>query len=381
VTASSTNSGFRIGGFDGATPIHRFAHAAMACRWEVWLADCSTEYARAAARAAFAEIDRLEGELSRFIRSSDVARVNSLGADQSVVVGAETFECLELAAWVNRETHGAFDVTVRSREAGAGRARRPSPDGESTDRPKRSRSVESLAPPVLGGGTLGRLALDHKTRRVTALAGDVQIDLGGIGKGYALDQMIRVLDDWSIGSLLVHSGQSTLFARCGAGQDSHWTVGIRNPERPSSALGFVRLRDQALSGSGQTVHGAHIVDPRTGQPPDGGIGAWARSSSAAMSDALSTAFMVMSDREVADYCRAHPDVAGLRRVAVAGRVDRPVDGPVDGRVDHRVDGQGAAAGGVAGSGSHAHAMQEGSLRLISYGQDWNLAAAPGYGEF
>ena len=264
--------------------IHRFAHDAMACTWGIYVVGQDAAYAEQAARAAFDEIDRLDLELSRFIEHSDVARINTLAAGQWVQVGIDTIECLELAAKVHADTNGAFDVT-------AGSARSVSP-----------------AKPATGPHLL---KLDRARRTVTVLADGLVVDLGAVGKGYAVGQAVSVLRDWSIGAGMVHSGQSTVYAFGGPSGESGWAVSIRNPLDPSASIGEVLLRDRALSGSGTLIHGPHILDPRTGRPASGPPGAWAVCPSAALSDAISTAFMVMSVAEVEEYCRCHTETTAM----------------------------------------------------------------------
>jgi thiamine biosynthesis lipoprotein len=254
-----------------------FERRAMACVWGVGIVGADAKQAEQAARAAFAEIERLEGELSRFVATSDVARINALRAEQAVRVGVDVFDCLELALRVNRETAGAFDVTADS--AGA----RPA----------------------------GRIELDRTAMAVRMLADGTVVDLGAIGKGYALDQAAALLRDWGVGAALLHCGQSTVYALGSPPGQPGWTVGVRDPRQPAAVLGQVRLRDAALSGSGRRLHGAHIVDPRTGCPATGADGAWALAPSAALADALSTAFMVLSAAEVSQYCARYAQVAGL----------------------------------------------------------------------
>lgn len=254
-----------------AGALHRFTHDAMACRWGIWIVGEDRDYAGQTADAAFEEVDRLEAELSRFVQHSDIARINALEPGQSLRIGVDAFECLQLAAEIHVQTNGAFDVTYRA---------------------------------------------DF-------------VDLGGIGKGYAIDRAVSILRDWGVESALVHSGQSTLFA-LGAPPDSDaWTVSIRDPIDHASTLGTVRLRDRALSGSGALLHGQHIInpragDPRTGEPAEEGragfftrrsggtvVGAWSVAPSAALADALSTAFMVLAPEEVERFCRGRTDVNGL----------------------------------------------------------------------
>jgi thiamine biosynthesis lipoprotein len=261
-------------------PLRRFSHDAMACTFEVLLAEENTKYAGQAARAAFAEVDRIERELSRFIPTSDVARINALKSGERMRVGIEVIECLQLAAQVYDDTDGAFDIAFGSRR-GANRA---------------------LAPPLM---------LDAKSRHVGVRDDGVIVDLGGVGKGYAVDQMVATLRDWSIDAGLVHCGQSTVFALGRPAGAAGWPVAIRDPTQQEQRLGNIRISDAALGGSGRKLHGEHIIDPRRGRPADDKLGTWALAPSAALADALSTAFMVMTPEEVAAYCRKHAAVSAL----------------------------------------------------------------------
>jgi thiamine biosynthesis lipoprotein len=238
------------------------------------------DYARQAARAAFEEVDRIEKELSRFIASSDVSQINRLRAGESVRVGIATFECLQLAKRVHEETNGAFDVTIGALLGGA-----------------KDQSARHFG--------MHLLRINETEHSVGVETEGVMIDLGAIGKGYAVDQIAAILHDWSIEDALIHSGESTVLAL------SSWEVAMRDPERQEKVLGHVQLHDRALSGSGLLLHGQHIIDARTGRPAEGKRGTWALAPSGAESDALSTAFMVMSTAEVEEYCRAHQDVSAM----------------------------------------------------------------------
>ena len=91
-----------------------FQHEAMAAVFEIYIVHEDLEYAEQAARAAFRAIDKLEAQLSRFVENSDISRINNLKAGHSTVVGLDTFECLELCVQINKDTFGAFDITVGS---------------------------------------------------------------------------------------------------------------------------------------------------------------------------------------------------------------------------------------------------------------------------
>lgn len=278
--------------------LHRFAHHAMACEFEVFILNEEPDYAQQAAAAAFAEADRLERELSRFLEASDVSRINALRAGESVAVGIDTFECLRLALRIQKETRGAFDVTFRSR------------------RPRtRAKMPNQL-----------RLALDPANHSVAALFDGVQVDLGAIGKGYAVDRMAALLrDDWKISAALLHAGQSSVLAVGAPPGKTGWPVALRDPVTQTETLGTLTLKNAALGGSGQLIHGQHILDPRTGRPAKR-LGSWAYAPSAAETDALSTVFLILPPARIRDYCAKHPTAAALfvatrqgrRRIACVG---------------------------------------------------------------
>ena len=255
---------------DTRTALHRFRHDAMACTFEVLLVGDDAKYARQAATAAFAEVDQLEQLLSRFLPESDIAQINALQPGQSVRVSVKTIECLQLASRVYTETGGVFDIAYRSA-------------GPRSD----------AAP----------LVLDPKNHAVGVQKAGVRLDLGGLGKGYALDQMATVLREWSVQAALVHSGRSTVYAIGAPPRAKGWSVALRAPDASGESLETMILRNEALAGSGQRLHGRHIVDPRGEDTPGEDAAAWAGAPSAALADALSTAFLLMPPTEVEALCR------------------------------------------------------------------------------
>lgn len=278
--------------------LFRFVHEAMNTQFEALVpeSDADLSYATQAAHAVFDELDRLENELSRFRSQSDIFRINRLPSGESTIVGLATLDCLRIAKAVHRETGGAFDISVGSlmniyRDA-AGGLRIPHADEESWARARTGMNLFDF---------------DEEERIVTVHADQLVLDLGAIGKGYALDQCAALLGDWSIQNVLLNAGDSTVLGVGVSPGSEGWTVTAGNTRRRE-----ILLQNNALSGSGFHVKGAHIIDPRSLRPvPPKPDRAWCIAPTAALSDALSTAFMVMKPEEIETLCARNAGVVAI----------------------------------------------------------------------
>jgi thiamine biosynthesis lipoprotein len=173
----------------------------------------------------------------------------------------------------------------------------------------------------------------------------VELNLGSIGKGYALDRVAAHLRAAGIRHFLLHAGYSSILASGSPDGRQGWAIALKDPRQPGSRLGVVRLRDQALSTSGigeQSFEAGgrrygHILDPRTGWPSDASVQCTVVAPDAARAEALSTAFFVTDEASVRAYMALEPDVG---RLSVRSR--SPADPPVTVRL--RLAGVTAPAG-------------------------------------
>ena len=268
---------------DGGVDIHqprdlrdvrRFSHEAMATVYEVYTVHPDPTYAAQAAHAAFDLLDRLERELSRFLPNSDITRINHLEAGESTRVTASTLECLVIARHMCDLTGEAFDVSI--------------------------------------GTGLPSLEIDMDESTVRATRRGVRIDLGGIGKGYAVDLMAELMEEWDLPNTLVHGGFSSVLALDPPAGHDGWPLTLSDPRDPSRVIERLSARQTALGASGRRKTD-HIVDPRSGKPVRGRQAAWiavpkppAPARGTAVADALTTACMLLTPEEIAALCRSTP---------------------------------------------------------------------------
>ena len=210
----------------------------------------------AVAEEMFGEIRRLEFLLSRFIEDSDVAQINRLSYGELVVVAPETFRCLELAEEATRLTDGHFDAAYLSSSA----------DG--MERP---------------------FSLHTKPCRVRSEVESLQIDLGGIGKGFALDHVVPIPLSYGYSRVLFCADSSTILALDPPEKLSGWEVSIDREGKKQQ----IELNNMAVSCSGISIRGEHIFDVKRQSWLSQSKRCYALAPSGALADAFSTAELTM----------------------------------------------------------------------------------------
>jgi thiamine biosynthesis lipoprotein len=298
---------------------------AMACKFEVTLPS-ELQDRLDAAHAALDEVDQLEEQLSIFRETSELAAINRLAAEQAVTVEPRLHALLLQCRELHRATGGAFDITSTPLSRVWGFLRREG----------RVPTAEELAGARRLVG-MDQVTLDEEARTIRLATAGVTLNLGGIGKGYALDRVAEGMGRAGLATALLTAGASSILAH-GAGPDGQgYLVGLRDPADHTRRLGTVRLAGAALgvSGVGEQSFAAdgrrfgHILDPRTGWPVEGRAYAAVVAPTAALADALATAFFV-GGRAVAErYVKDHPAVSALVMDSEDASGQRPGRNPVN----------------------------------------------------
>ncbi len=284
------------------------ARNAMATRFELVLIGADAARLRAAGEEALAEVDRLEARLSLYRPTSEIARVNAQAARQPVRVSPPVFRLLEQARQLHRETDGAFDIAIAPLVrcwgfmSGSGSV----PDPYQLDQARHQAGMEHVI-------------LDEASVSVRFDREGVMIDLGAIGKGYAIDRAAEILREAGITRALLHGGTSTIYG-IGAPPDAEgWKVAIAGTPDESRTIATVLLNDSALSVSAVWAKSfeaggkkfGHVIDPRTGHPVNNAVLSAVALPSATETDALSTALLVMGSEGHEAIAKLRPEMRTL----------------------------------------------------------------------
>ncbi|MCU0880621.1 MAG: FAD:protein FMN transferase [Pirellulaceae bacterium] len=314
---------------------------AMACQFDILF--CPRRYPQGAdaALAALDLVEWLEAQLTVYRETSELMAINRRAGAGAVAAEPQLFELLVRAAALSRATCGAFDITSGplSKVWGFYRRQGMMPTGAAIE--------EALAQVGIEG-----LELNAQARTVALARPGMELNLGAIGKGYALDRAASLLASQGVDDFLIHGGNSSVLARgdrqppssieasdsvqpatsaSGGAPQRGWSIALRHPLRPEVRLAEFWLVNQALgtSGSGtqffhyQGKRYGHVIDPRTGWPADRVLSATVIAPTAEQADALSTALYVMGLGEARDFCAQHPAISALvvTSAAKAGQIE------------------------------------------------------------
>ncbi|MBZ5545884.1 MAG: FAD:protein FMN transferase [Acidobacteriia bacterium] len=284
------------------------SHDAMGTEFTVVAYGSDAKYLGEVANEAFEEIDRLDAQMSNYRPESEISALNRDAARRAIIVEPALFALIQDSRRYSQETDGAFDITVgpliRAWGFFRGQGRYPS-------HAELTAAIERIG--------YRHIRLDAARREVRFDREGVELDLGGIAKGYAVDRAVEILREDGVTAALVSSGTSSVYALGAPPGERGWKVNVRDPFEAGKVGDVVWLKNYSLSVSGNyerffTLQGktyAHIMDPRSGRPVENMLATAVLAPRATQSDALSTAFFVLGPQASRRYLAAHPDLAVL----------------------------------------------------------------------
>ncbi len=290
----------------GELTLLRVSRRAMATQFEIAI-PLGTPHAQPAAEAALDLIDQLEEQLTVYRDTSEVTLLNAAGR---AVVEPQLFRLLQLCSTLTQATGGAFDAAAGALVKCWGFHKRAG----------RIPTATELNEAMARTG-FKHVVLHDEKQEVRFVRPGVELNLGAVGKGYALDRAAEYLrTEWGVRSALLHAGGSSARALGVPPTDPRgWMVNVTHPHEPSRSLGSVWLAGEALGTSADTYQHfeyngrryGHVLDPRTGRPVSSTHSASCVAPTATEADALSTAMFVAGATWAADYLAERPHLRAL----------------------------------------------------------------------
>ncbi len=243
-------------------------------------------YAKSAAFDCFSEVEALEQILSLYRFGSDISCVNSSEVGIITQLADITTECLSLAFAASAMSRGVIDVCM----------------GEYFLKAKNDNTFKIPEQP-----RKGKFEFNPDNFLIKKIE-EGKIDLGSIGKGFAVDCIVKKLKEvWEIENAFISFGNSSIYAFGKNDDGNAWEINLSDDVK-------LDVNDFAVGASGTSVLGNHIIDARTGAIPENQpFRTWCLCGNAAIADAMATSFMALSDEEIDEICRAENLTAAIQK--------------------------------------------------------------------
>jgi|SRR5262245_26418394 len=279
---------------------HEATRLSMACVYAIEVYGPDADALPRIVDEAFDEVDRIDRLMSHYKRDSPLSRINREAARAPVAVDSELFDFIGVAMRYNRDSDGAFDITVGPLMKTWGFFR-----GEGhlpSDQEIAAAERQVGASHVIRDAAAKTIAFD---------APGVELDLGGIAKGYAVDRVVDLLQQRGIPAALVSAGGSTIYGLGAPPERDSWRVEMQDPIDRRKLAMTVELRNRALSIAGRSeksfeaggVTYSHIMDPRTGRPVQGVLSVAVLAATGTAGDALDDALFVLGPEKSRTYLK------------------------------------------------------------------------------
>ncbi|MBI5789414.1 MAG: FAD:protein FMN transferase [Candidatus Schekmanbacteria bacterium] len=272
---------------------------------EIKVVSADRDEAQQAVKAALSRMEQIDRDMNRYNSKSLLSRINQQAGQTPLIIPPDLFAVLTHGKEWGDITQGAFDITT----------------GAITrlwDFPGRNKPDNQTVQTNLSKVNYQLLQLDERNFSAFLPQTGMDLDLGGIAKGYAVDEAVRVLKEHGITQALVDAG-GNMRALGGKDDDFPWKIGIQHPRQPKDLIGTIPLKDQAVSTSGDYeryfiqngIRYHHIFDPQSGQPARGLISVTVISDTAETADILSTAVFVLGLKRGMNLVNSRPHTDAL----------------------------------------------------------------------
>ncbi len=265
---------------------------------QVWSQDKAA--GEAAIDAVMEEMRRIDALMSHYKPDSQLSRINARANEEPVQVDKELFDLIKLSTYYSQLTEGAFDITYAS-------------VGYLYDYPQHVRPSEEQIRQALPAVNWRNIKFDESRHTVRFEHPGMRIDLGGIGKGYAVDRGIELLKARGITHAVVTAGGDSRILGDHMGRP--WLVAIRHPDDPRKVVMRIPLSDTAMSTSGDYeryfdedgVRYHHIIDPHTGHSASKVRSATILAPTATQTDGMSKTAFVLGPEKALEIINRLPD--------------------------------------------------------------------------
>lgn len=254
------------------------------------------------------EVERIESRLSWFRADSELSRINEMAAHKPVELDDELLDILLVCQTCWELTDGLFDITLR-----------PLLNYWRSEGIEHSDESEFLQIKEQTGQE--HIQIDEERRLVTFDQEGIEIDLGGFGKGYALEKVKEMLIDMKVKRAFISFGESSILALGDHPAGGDWKIGINNYLKPGSSVYEFKVSDGSVSTSsnfhlkddGSLEKHSHIIDPMTGEPPESLRSVSVHFSSAVVAEMMSTAFLICKDdKRIAEVVKKYQGMEAIR---------------------------------------------------------------------
>ena len=279
---------------------HKRTDAIMGTRIYVELWDTDAAHGEASIDAVMAEMRHIDDLMSHYKPESQLSQINQHAADAPVVVDKELFDLIKLSTHYSEITEGAFDITYAS-------------VGYLYNYPDHVRPTEAQIKAALPAVNWRNMKFDDAHHTVFFEHKGMRIDLGGIGKGYAVDRGIDILQKRGIQHAVVTAGGDSRII--GDHMGRAWLVAIRHPDDPNKVVTRIPLSDAAMSTSGDYeryfdengVRYHHIIDPKTGHSASKVRSATIIGPTATQTDGMSKTAFVLGPEKALEIINRMPE--------------------------------------------------------------------------